>query len=63
MRDFRISATGVVLETAAQFMVMKKLKLVGEPMKVFKNTAFIKNMFNSDLEVAKCIGKFVKLLG
>ena len=32
---------------------MKKLKLVGEPFKIFKNTAFIKNMFNSSLEVAK----------
>merc|ERR1719476_696840 len=32
---------------------MKKLKLVGEPCKIYKNTAFIKKMFTSDLEVAK----------
>ena len=31
----------------------EKLKLTGEPYKIFKNTAFIKGMFNSDLEVAK----------
>jgi len=32
---------------------MKKLKLIGEPVKIFRNTAFVKGMFNSDLEVAK----------
>lgn len=60
VRDFRISATGVVLETATQFTIMKKLKLVGEPVKVFKNTAFVKNMFTSDLEVAKCTGSRIQ---
>lgn len=50
---FRVAATGGVLESANDFNIVKKLKLVGEPYKVFKNTAFIKNMFNSDLEVAK----------
>jgi hypothetical protein len=35
---------------------MKKLKLIGTPIKVFKNTAFISGMFNSDLEVAKFEG-------
>jgi ribosome biogenesis protein BMS1 len=35
---------------------MKKLKLVGEPYKVVKNTAFVKGMFNSALEVAKFTG-------
>ncbi len=44
---FRIAATGDVLELAQTFPVMKKLKLVGEPMKIFKNTAFVKGMFNS----------------
>merc|ERR550537_1816938 len=39
---FRISATGVVLESAPTF-------------KIVKNTAFIKNMFNSDLEVSKSL--------
>lgn len=50
---FRICGTGGVLETAPNFDIMKKLKLVGEPYKIFKNTAFIRNMFNSDLEVNK----------
>jgi ribosome biogenesis protein BMS1 len=50
---FRASATGSVLESAPDFEIKKKLKLVGEPYKIFKNTAFIKNMFTSDLEVSK----------
>jgi len=55
VKHFRISATGNTLETAPNFQIMKKLKLVGEPLKIFKNTAYIKNMFNSDLEVNKLI--------
>ena len=43
--------TGTALELDAKFEVMKKLKLVGHPDKIFKKTAFIKGMFNSDLEV------------
>lgn len=27
--------------------------MIGEPFKIYKNTAFIKSMFNSSLEVAK----------
>jgi len=50
---FRVAATGGVLESAPNFNIVKKLKLVGEPYKIFKNTAFVKGMFNSDLEVAK----------
>ena len=49
-----------MLEAAEQFDVMKKLKLVGEPVKVVKNTAFIKGMFNSPLEVAKFQGGLIK---
>ncbi len=35
---------------------MKKIKLVGEPFKVMKNTCYIKGMFNSDMEVANYLG-------
>ncbi|KAL2914398.1 Glycoside hydrolase 2 (Mannanase, beta-galactosidase), partial [Polyrhizophydium stewartii] len=53
---FRISATGVVLEIDRSTEVVKKLKLTGTPMKVFKNTAFVKDMFTTALEVAKFEG-------
>jgi ribosome biogenesis protein BMS1 len=58
--QFRISASGIVLELDFSFPIMKKLKLVGEPFKIFKNTAFIKNMFNSDLEVTRFEGAKIK---
>ncbi|KAJ3292856.1 Glycoside hydrolase 2 (Mannanase, beta-galactosidase) [Borealophlyctis nickersoniae] len=57
---FRISATGVVLDINQSTEVVKKLKLTGTPYKVFKNTAFIKDMFNSALEVAKFEGASIR---
>jgi ribosome biogenesis protein BMS1 len=39
---------------------MKKLKLIGEPTKVHKNTAFIQGMFTSSLEAAKFAGAQLK---
>lgn len=57
---FRISATGVVLELDASSKVVKKLKLVGTPAKIFKNTAFISGMFNSDLEVSRFEGASIR---
>jgi ribosome biogenesis protein BMS1 len=57
---FRIGATGVVLELNASFPVVKKLKLVGTPTKIYKNTAFITGMFNSDLEVSRFEGASIK---
>lgn len=60
LASFRISATGVVLELDANITVMKKLKLVGYPYKVFKNTAFLKGMFTSSVEVARFEGAAVR---
>ena len=57
---FRIAATGTVLEFDAGFKVVKKLKLVGTPTKILKNTAFISGMFNSELEVAKFEGAAIR---
>lgn len=63
MSNFRISATGTVLDVdqgARGHKIVKKLKLTGVPAKVYKNTAFIKDMFNSRLEVAKFEGATIR---
>lgn len=57
---FRISATGVVLDVDCSTKILKKLKLTGTPLKIHKNTAFIKDMFSSALEVAKFEGANIK---
>ena len=57
---FRISLTGTALEMSASASIVKKLKLVGTPTKIFKNTAFVTGMFNSALEVAKFEGSKLK---
>lgn len=57
---FRVSATGVVLDIDRSTKIVKKLKLTGVPYKIFKNTAFVKNMFNSALEVAKFEGAHIR---
>ncbi|KAI9635244.1 uncharacterized protein MKK02DRAFT_25911 [Dioszegia hungarica] len=57
---FRISATGVVLDIDRTTKIVKKLKLTGVPYKIFKNTAFVKDMFGSQLEVAKFEGANIK---
>lgn len=58
--NFRISATGVILDIDRTTKIVKKLKLTGAPYKIFKNTAFVKDMFNSALEVAKFEGANVR---
>ncbi|KAK7218716.1 hypothetical protein V2G26_006719 [Clonostachys chloroleuca] len=57
---FRIAATGTVLSVDESTEIVKKLKLTGHPYKIFKNTAFIKNMFSSSLEIAKFEGASIK---
>lgn len=58
--SFRISATGVVLDQDQSVSVVKKLKLVGYPYKIYKKTAFVRDMFTSDLEVARFEGASVR---
>lgn len=50
----------MVLEADSSCSVVKKLKLTGVPHKIFKNTAFIRGMFNSALECAKFEGTAVR---
>lgn len=57
---FRIALSGTTLELKQTPTVVKKLKLIGTPKKIFKNTAFITGMFNSALEVAKFEGSKLK---
>ncbi|KAK8080501.1 hypothetical protein PG997_008319 [Apiospora hydei] len=57
---FRIAASGTILSVDETTETVKKLKLTGVPYKIFKNTAFIKDMFNSSLEVAKMEGVAIK---
>ncbi|KAJ1994935.1 Glycoside hydrolase 2 (Mannanase, beta-galactosidase) [Coemansia umbellata] len=58
--SFGIAATGTVLENSQAIEVVKKLKLTGYPEKIHKNTAYIKKMFNSPLEVARFEGAAIK---
>ena len=57
---FRISATGVVLNVDENTEIVKKLKLTGHPYKIFRNTAFIRDMFSTALEIAKFEGASVR---
>ncbi len=57
---FRISVTGVILELNHTFKIVKKLKLTGVPSKIFKNTAYIRDMFSSALEVSKFEGAAIR---
>ncbi|KAJ1927284.1 Glycoside hydrolase 2 (Mannanase, beta-galactosidase) [Tieghemiomyces parasiticus] len=54
--EFRITATGTVLDLDQSTYVVKKLKLTGVPEKIDRNTAVVRGMFHSALEVAKFTG-------
>ena len=57
---FRVSSSGVVLDIDRTAKIVKKLKLTGLPYKIFKNTAFIRDMFTTGLEVAKFEGANIR---
>ncbi|XP_022765573.1 ribosome biogenesis protein BMS1 homolog isoform X2 [Durio zibethinus] len=57
---FRIIATAYVLQFNHAARIVKKIKLVGYPCKIFKKTALIKDMFTSDLEVARFEGAAIR---
>ena len=59
-KGFRIAATGVVLNVDESVEIVKKLKLTGHPYKIFRNTAFIKDMFGTALEIAKFEGASIR---
>ncbi|KAL7632419.1 UNVERIFIED_CONTAM: hypothetical protein RMT77_017273 [Armadillidium vulgare] len=53
---FSIAANGVVLEVDQSTKLEKKLKLIGYPEKIYQKTAFIKDMFHSEIEVSRFDG-------
>lgn len=57
--SWRIAGTGVVLEQEAELRIVKKLKLVGSPLKVAKHSAFVGGLFTSQLEAARFEGAAV----
>ncbi|KAL9647211.1 hypothetical protein ABK040_012563 [Willaertia magna] len=56
VNSFRVSATGYVMELDQDFSIVKKLKLVGYPKIIHKNTCIVTKMFHSELEIAKYEG-------
>lgn len=58
--SFRITATATVLELNHAARIVKKIKLVGYACKIFRKTAFIEDMFTSDLEIARFEGAAIR---
>lgn len=59
-KNFRAAATGVVVDMNKSVQIVKKLKLIGQPLKIFRKTAFITGMFSSVLEASKFEGASIK---
>ncbi|KAJ4968845.1 hypothetical protein NE237_015546 [Protea cynaroides] len=55
-----LCSTPVVLEFSHAARIVKKIKLVGYPSKIFKKTTLIKGMFTSNLEVARFEGATIR---
>lgn len=60
---FRIAALGTVTDVSGKTNIVKKLKLIGYPLKIDEHTVFVKDMFSSDKEVAKFEGAMLKSVG
>lgn len=54
--SFRVAATGTVEAQNPGAGIVKKLKLVGEPRRIFKRTCSVSGMFSSDLEASRFQG-------
>jgi ribosome biogenesis protein BMS1 len=52
--------TGIILKNYGEFKIYKKIKLKGNIFKIHQKTAFIKNMFNQELDIIRFIGSIIK---
>lgn len=50
----------MVIETNKSTQIVKKLKLIGTPLKIFRKTAFLQGMFSTVLEASKFEGASIK---
>eukprot|EP00747_Dinoflagellata_sp_TGD_P159443 gnl/TRDRNA2_/TRDRNA2_177888_c1_seq4.p1 gnl/TRDRNA2_/TRDRNA2_177888_c1~~gnl/TRDRNA2_/TRDRNA2_177888_c1_seq4.p1 ORF type:complete len:423 (+),score=-27.95 gnl/TRDRNA2_/TRDRNA2_177888_c1_seq4:1047-2315(+) len=57
---WRLLASGSSFATHTSLRVVKKLKLLGTPYSIYKHTALIQGMFNTDLEASKFRGALIR---